>query len=63
MGWAGIQNGELLRRAEELFDVFILPIRTCDISSSLPVLSWQSSCYPAIKFLLWLSLCQSLRVC
>lgn len=23
MGWAGIQNGELLRRAEELFDVFI----------------------------------------
>ena len=23
MGWAGIQNGELLRLAEELFDVFI----------------------------------------
>jgi hypothetical protein len=23
MGWAGIQNAELLRRAEELFDVFI----------------------------------------
>jgi hypothetical protein len=23
MGWAGIQNGELLRRAEELFDVFV----------------------------------------
>jgi hypothetical protein len=23
MGWAGIQNGELLRRADELFDVFI----------------------------------------
>jgi hypothetical protein len=23
MGWAGIQNGELLRRAEEVFDVFI----------------------------------------
>lgn len=23
MGWAGIQNGELLRRAEELFDVLI----------------------------------------
>lgn len=23
MGWTGIQNGELLRRAEELFDVFI----------------------------------------
>jgi hypothetical protein len=23
MGWAGIQNGELLRRAQELFDVFI----------------------------------------
>jgi hypothetical protein len=21
MGWAGIQNGELLRQAEELFDV------------------------------------------
>ena len=23
MGWAGIQNGELLRLAEEFFDVFI----------------------------------------
>jgi hypothetical protein len=23
MGWAGLRNGELLRRAEELFDVFI----------------------------------------
>ena len=23
MGWAGVRNGELLRRAEELFDVFI----------------------------------------
>lgn len=23
MGWAGVQNGELLRRAEERFDVFI----------------------------------------
>ena len=23
MGWAGTRNGELLRRAEELFDVFI----------------------------------------
>jgi Domain of unknown function (DUF5615) len=23
MGWAGVGNGELLRRAEELFDVFI----------------------------------------
>ena len=23
MGWAGVQNGELLRRAEELFDVLI----------------------------------------
>lgn len=23
MGWAGVQNGELLRRAEEHFDVFL----------------------------------------
>ena len=23
IGWAGVQNGELLRRAEELFDVFV----------------------------------------
>lgn len=23
MGWAGVQNGELLRRAEECFDVFV----------------------------------------
>jgi hypothetical protein len=23
IGWAGIQNGELLRRADELFEVFI----------------------------------------
>ena len=23
MGWAGVQNGELLRRAEELFDVLV----------------------------------------
>jgi len=23
MGWAGLRNGELLRRAEELFDIFV----------------------------------------
>jgi hypothetical protein len=23
MGWAGLRNGELLRRAQELFDVFV----------------------------------------
>jgi Domain of unknown function (DUF5615) len=23
LGWAGVRNGELLRRAEELFDVFV----------------------------------------
>jgi hypothetical protein len=63
MGWAGIQNAELLRRAEELFDVFITADQNLRYQQQLTGLKLATSCYPAIKFLLWLSLCQSLRVC
>ena len=35
-GWAGIQNGELLRRAQELFDVFITVDRNLSFQQHLP---------------------------
>ena len=61
MGWTGIQNGELLRRAEELFDVFITADQNLRYQQQLTGRKLAS--YPAIKFLLWLSLLQSLKVC
>ena len=54
MGWTGIQNGELLRRAEELFDVFITADQNLRYHQELTGRKLAS--YPAIKFLLWLSL-------
>ena len=35
MGWAGVQNGELLHRAEELFDVFITADQNLRFQQSL----------------------------
>jgi hypothetical protein len=35
MGWAGVQNGELLRRAEELFDVLITADRNLRYQQNL----------------------------
>lgn len=34
-GWAGIQNGELLRRAQEKFDVFVTVDRTLSFQQHL----------------------------
>jgi hypothetical protein len=38
-GWAGIQNGELLRRAQEQFDVFITVDRNLSFQQHLPQFS------------------------
>lgn len=35
-GWAGLQNGELLRRAQEQFDVFVTVDRNVSFQQSLP---------------------------
>jgi hypothetical protein len=35
-GWAGIQNGELLRRAQEQFDVFVTVDRNLSFQQHLP---------------------------
>lgn len=35
-GWAGIQNGELLRRAQEQFDVFVTVDRNLCFQQHLP---------------------------
>lgn len=35
-GWAGIQNGELLRRAQEQFDVFVTVDRNLSFQQRLP---------------------------
>lgn len=35
-GWAGIQNGELLRRAQEQFDVFVTVDRNLSFQQNLP---------------------------
>ena len=35
-GWAGIQNGELLRRAQEQFDVFVTVDRNLSFQQYLP---------------------------
>ena len=35
MGWAGVQNGELLRRAEELFDVLVTADRNLRYQQNL----------------------------
>lgn len=35
-GWAGIQNGELLRRAQEQFDVFVTVDRNLSFQQQLP---------------------------
>jgi hypothetical protein len=35
-GWAGLQNGELLRRAQEQFDVFVTVDRNLSFQQSLP---------------------------
>ena len=35
MGWAGVQNGELLRRADELFDVLITADRNLRYQQNL----------------------------
>ena len=32
LGWAGIANGELLRRAAEQFDVLVIGTRVCNTS-------------------------------
>ena len=62
MGWAGIQNGELLRRAEELFDVFITADQNLRYQQQLTGRKLAILVLPS-KFLLWLSLLQSLKVC
>jgi len=38
-GWAGIQNGELLRRAQEQFDVFVTVDRNLSFQQYLPQFS------------------------
>lgn len=38
-GWAGIQNGELLRRAQEQFDVFVTVDRNLSFQQHLPQFS------------------------
>jgi len=39
LGWAGITNGELLRRAESEFDVFVTVDRNLTFQQSLPKFS------------------------
>ena len=56
MGWAGIQNGELLRRAEELFDVFITADQNLRYQQQLTGRKLAILVLPAVKFLLWLQL-------
>ena len=36
VGWTGIQNGELLRRAQEQFDVFVTVDRNLSFQQHLP---------------------------
>lgn len=38
-GWTGIQNGELLRRAQEQFDVFVTVDRNLSFQQHLPQFS------------------------
>jgi hypothetical protein len=35
LGWAGVRNGELLRRAEEQFDIFVTGVK--DTGSGLAI--------------------------
>jgi hypothetical protein len=35
MGWSGVKNGELLRRAEELFDVFLTADRNLPFQQNI----------------------------
>lgn len=39
VGWAGLKNGELLRRAEGLFDVFVTADRKLPFQQNLPAFS------------------------
>lgn len=39
VGWAGIENGELLRRAQEQFDVFVTVDRNLSFQQHLPQFS------------------------
>jgi hypothetical protein len=39
MGWAGLKNGELLRRAADQFDIFLTVDRNLQYQQSFPALS------------------------
>ena len=39
VGWSGIKNGELLRRAESLFDVFVTADRNLSFQQNLAMFS------------------------
>ena len=63
MGWAGLRNGELLRRAEEHFDVFITADQNLRISKTFQGGSSLLSYYPATKYRWSPDLCRLLRRC
>ena len=44
MGWAGVKNGELLKRAEAEFDIFITTDKNLRHQQNLTAESWPSSC-------------------
>ena len=63
MGWTGVQNGELLRRAEEHFDVLITADRNLRYQQNLSGRKLAILVLPSNQVPLVTGLCPSLRLC